>query len=104
MAAGGSAQRIVVGGNPRLTRDLPVTPSEARQMLGLSPRTRVALLATSPDRGHLELAELYCRTIDEIPELTGVVRLHPAEDPSVYASVSEWHPSIRFVDNDEAKP
>jgi hypothetical protein len=102
LAAGESAQRIVVGGNPRLTRDLPATPSEARQVLGLSRSGRVAVLATSPDRGHLELAELYCRTIEAIPEMTGVVRLHPAEDRSLYASVAERYPGIRFMENDEA--
>ncbi len=99
LAAGEPPERIVVGGCPRLTRDLSCSRQEARTRLGIEPNARVALLATSPDRGHLTLAEQFCASVESTPGVLGMVRLHPAESRLTYAKVAERHPLVRFMEN-----
>ncbi len=101
LSAGERAEKIVVGGCPRLTRGLPDS-SAAREKLDLAPEAQVALLATSPDRGYLQLAELFCSTLEGMTGFTGIVRLHPAEDRACYAEVARRHPGVRFMENAEA--
>ncbi len=102
LAAGEPPERIVVGGCPRLSRDLSYSGPEARIRLGLGPNARVALLATSPDRGRLSLAEQFCTAVEAVPDIIGMVRLHPAESMLVYAEVAARHPRVRFMENTEA--
>lgn len=101
LSAGERTDKIVVGGCPRLTRDLP-TPSEAREKLGLAPEGGVVMLATSPDRGYLQLAELFCHALQEMSDFAGIVRLHPSERRTIYAEVAQRHPRVRFMENSEA--
>ncbi len=101
LSAGEAPEKIVVGGCPRLTRDLG-TRAVAGEKLGVRPEAQVALLATSPDRGYLELAELFCRTLEHMPDFDGIVRLHPSENKAVYARVAGRYPAIRFMENQEA--
>lgn len=96
VAAGEDMERIVVGGCPRLTRDLPVTAAQARHRLQLTDSPTI-LLATSPDRGAADLAETFCQALDSMPHVTALVRLHPAETVVDYAAVSKRHPRVRFM-------
>jgi hypothetical protein len=102
LAAGVPARTIKIGGCPRLSRDIGFAQVEARERLGLDPKARIVLLATSPDRGFLELAELFCRGLHATPDLLGVVRLHPAETKAAYTQVAERYPGVRFMENSEA--
>ncbi len=102
LSAGEAPEKIVIGGCPRLTRDLGVPAAVARERMGLGPGASVVLLATSPDRGYLELAELFCRSLDGMADLTGIIRLHPTENVSVYAQVARRYPKVRFMENREA--
>ncbi len=98
-AAGEPLEKIIIGGCPRLTRELPLDSAAARLRLGLPPDKPPVLLATSPDRDHLNLAEMFATALEHVPAATGVVRLHPAETLSDYAEVARRHPQIRFMDS-----
>jgi hypothetical protein len=101
LRAGNPPDSIAVGGCPRLNRDLAVTPAAAKTKLGIEATAPVVLLATSPDRGYLQLAEGFCEAIDSTPGLVGVVRLHPAETMATYAGPAGKHPGVRFMENAE---
>ena len=104
LAAGESAEKIVVGGCPRLTRDLPVTLAQGREALGLPADRPVALLGTAPlgVRHCLALAEMFCEAVGRLPGVSGVVRLHPSETLDAYQPVVRRWPAIRFCANGDA--
>jgi hypothetical protein len=100
--AGEPPSKLSVAGCPRLTRDLPSPSVEGRRCLGLEHDGPVALLATSPEGARFELAEMFCTAMEQLPDLAGVVRLHPSEDLSSYATVIARHPAVSFVENGRA--
>jgi hypothetical protein len=102
LAAGEPAGKVVVGGCPRITRELALAAADAKARLGIEAGLPLALLATSPDRGYLQLAEAFCRGVEAMPEITGVVRLHPAESMAAYAEVAARHRGVKFMRNREA--
>jgi hypothetical protein len=101
LAVGEPPEKLVVTGCPRLSRELSAGREEARVKLALDPARRVAMFATSPGPGGLELAELFCTAIDSVGYCQGLVRLHPSERIALYAQVMRRHTRIRFVENAE---
>jgi hypothetical protein len=97
--AGEASSRVTVAGCPRLRRDLPSPTSEGRRALGIDHDGPVAMLATSPQSIRLELADAFCSAIEQLPGMSGVVRLHPSEDLASYQTIIARHPAVSFVEN-----
>jgi hypothetical protein len=102
VGAGEAPSRVAVAGCPRLSRDLPSPSLEGRRRLGIDHDGPVAMLATSPERYRLALAEAFCTAIEQLPGMSGVVRLHPSEDLTSYAAMIARHPTVSFVENSRA--
>jgi hypothetical protein len=60
------------------------------------------MLATSPESIRFELAETFCGAIEQLPVMSGVVRLHPSENLASYQPMIARHPSVSFVENKRA--
>jgi glycosyltransferase involved in cell wall biosynthesis len=104
LAEGESPEKLLVTGCPRLTRDLAMTPADARTKLGLASGKPVVMLGTTPisDRQCREMAEVFCLAADRLQDISAVVRLHPSERLSTYAPVACRHPDVRFLKNSDA--
>ncbi len=100
--AGEASSRVTVAGCPRLSRDLPSPSPEGRRRLGVDHDGPVAMLATAPESIRFELAEAFCRAIEQLPGMSGVVRLHPSEDLASYQTMIARHPTVSFVENRRA--
>ena len=100
--AGEASSRVTVAGCPRLRRDLPSPSPEVRRRLGIDGDGPVAMLATSPESYRFALAEAFCTAIEQLPALSGIVRLHPSEDLSSYETLIARHPTVSFVENRRA--
>lgn len=100
--AGEAPSRVTVAGCPRLSRELPSPSLEGRRRLGIAHDGPVAMLATSPESTRFELAEAFCRAIEQLPGISGVVRLHPSEDLASYQTMIARHPTVSFVENKRA--
>ena len=100
--AGAEPGRVIIAGCPRLTRELPLSQRQARSQLGLDPDRPVVTLATAPYRIDLrqQLAEAFCKAIQQVKGCTGVVRLHSSERMEHYAEVASRFPDIRFMRNE----
>jgi hypothetical protein len=100
--AGEAPSKVLVAGCPRLSRDLPSPSLEGRRRLGIENDGAVALLATSPESIRFELAEAFCKAIEQLQGVSGIVRLHPSEDLAAYQTMIARHPTVSFVDNGSA--
>jgi hypothetical protein len=102
-ALGVSAERLLLAGNPRLSRQLSATREEALARAGFPPGKPVVLLASNPIRAELrrEFATTFCEAVAGNVSFTPAVRLHPSEALEFYAPERERYPSVRFMANDE---
>ena len=100
--AGEAPSRVTVAGCPRLNRDLPSPSLEGRRRLGIDHDGPVAMLATSPESNRFALADAFCTAIEQLPGMSGVVRLHPSEDLTSYQTIIVSHPTVSFVENGRA--
>ncbi len=101
LRCGVSPERIVLGGCPRLDRQLTVTTSQARAKLGLDATKPVVMLATAPyaELDRTRLVEIFAGCIERLLDTTGIVRLHPSEKLDDYGKLAAAHPAIRFFEN-----
>jgi hypothetical protein len=104
LAEGEPPEKLVVAGCPRLTRDLTVTRADARRKLGLAVEMPVVLFGTTMigEQARLDMADLFCAALENIDDVSGVVRLHPADRLDVYTSVARRYPNVRFSANGDA--
>jgi len=102
LAAGVSPEKMMIGGCPRLSRDLTATAVEARRKLALDAAVPVVMFGTSAESQSIELAESFCAAIESTSTVSGLVRLHPSENPRSYAAVAESYPRVHFSANAEA--
>ena len=102
--AGEDPQRILVGGCPRITQTLPVTPAEARAKLGLDFDQPAVMLGTAPYRPDLCIAEAetFCRAMGNVGGASAFVRIHPSQTLEFYKPISARYPGVRFCDNTAA--
>ncbi len=102
LAAGLAPQRAMIGGCPRLTRELGLAPAEARAAMNLDPHKPVVLHATVNYRLHrLQLTESFCRCATGQDAFQAVVRLHPVETKAEYAELAAKYPEVRFTASGE---
>ena len=92
----------MIGGCPRLTRELDLAPAAARAAMGLDPHKPVVLHATVNYRQHrLRLTESFCRSAAGQDAFQAVVRLHPVETKAEYAELAAKYPEVRFTASGE---
>ena len=99
MDAGEAPSTVVIAGCPRLDRELPNRSIGGQRRLGIEHDGPVAMLATSPESIRFDLAEAFCKAIERLPGMSGVVRLHPSEALSSYQTMIARHPTVSFVEN-----
>ena len=99
--AGQDPATLVIGGCPRLTRDLPAEPSEVRSRLKIDPSQRVVMLGTSPVQPAQRrlLAAWFCEAVSGLNGVAGIVRLHPSENLGFYSEIARDYPQVTFMDN-----
>jgi hypothetical protein len=102
IAAGEPPEKILIGGCPRLTRDLSATAAQGRMKLSLDPQKPVVMYATNPELQRLELTESFCTAVEKLDFISGVVRLHPSEKLATYGTIIQQHPSVRFFESSVA--
>ncbi len=102
--AGEDPARLLATGCPRLTRELAADGMAVRQRLELDSRRPVVVLGTSPlvEQERLQIGEMFCKAIELLPAVAGLVRLHPAESLAAYADLACRYPAVRFLDNRQA--
>ena len=102
MEHGVDQDQLVVTGCQGITRTLGVKQDSARMEIGAPVDKPVILLATSPikleDRKHY--ASVFCAAMSRLPEMTAIVRLHPAENMAQYQEVIDKFPKVTFLAND----
>jgi hypothetical protein len=103
IAEGESPTKLVVTGCPRLTRELAMTPAEARTKLGLPTDRPVVLFgSTMVNKSvRLAMAELFCLAAEKTGDISAIVRLHPSEQLDVYEPVTRRFPGVRFFLNSD---
>jgi hypothetical protein len=102
VAAGLDPSRAVIGGCPRLTRALPLSPQEARLRLGFAAEKPLVLLGTALFRHfRLKLAETFCRAVRDQDKFSAMVRLHPSETLDAYAELIARYPGVRFTSSQD---
>jgi hypothetical protein len=101
IAVGVDPAKLLLGGCPRLTRELATTPAEGRGKLGLPPDQPLVLLGTSPvsPAEREALARLFCEAENHLKGVSFLVRLHPSEKLEDYAGVMRDYPAVRFCAN-----
>jgi hypothetical protein len=98
VAAGLDPSRALIGGCPRLTRELPLSSQQARGRLGFAPEKPLVLFATLLFRNfRLKLAETFCRAVRDQDKFSAMVRLHPSETLDAYAELIARYPGVRFT-------
>lgn len=101
LAHGVADQQLVVTGCQALLRELEVKRDSARLKIGLALDKPAVLLATSPikleDRKKYTL--VFCAAMSKLPELSAIVRLHPAENIAEYQNLVDEFPKVMFLSN-----
>jgi hypothetical protein len=104
LTEGEDPAKLLLGGCPRLTRDLAVTQADGRKSLGLEIDKPAVMLATGPcePRFCLEFAECFCLAARRSETYSAFVRLHPSEKLESYAELIRRYPNVRFTSNADA--
>ena len=104
LAEGEDPAKVLVAGCPRITRDLAVTQADARRKLGLAIEKPVVLLGTTMvnEDERRGMAELFCTAVEAVKGVSGIVRLHPAEQLDTYEPVIKRHPHFPFFKNGDS--
>ena len=90
--------RTILGGCPRLTRDLPLPAGQARAKLGLDPDKPLVMFATATyQQVRDKLAQAFCEAVCGEAAFSAVVRLHPVETLQTYAELIARFPQVKFL-------
>jgi hypothetical protein len=102
IAEGLEPSRAIIGGCPRLTRELAASPTAARAKVGLAPEKPVVMLGTNPipDDCCQRLAATFCEALHDQDAVSAVVRLHPVEKLEAYSELISRFPGVKFLGND----
>jgi len=102
IAAGERSEKILIGGCPRFSRDLPVVANNNLMKLSLNREIPVVMYATHIERQNFDLVESFCKAVENLDFLLGIVRLHPSENIVNYRAIIEKHPGVKFFENQAA--
>jgi hypothetical protein len=92
---------LVITGCHSISRTLDVKQDVARLGIGLPLDKPVVLLATSPIKleDRLKYAQVFCIAMSRLPDMSAIVRLHPAESVDEYKELVNEHPNVKFFSN-----
>jgi hypothetical protein len=95
---GTPAERLVITGCQRLTRESSISKAEARSRIGVASERPVVLLASSPIDldGRRACAQMFCEALAQERGMAAVVRLHPSEKAAFYAREASRFPTVMF--------
>ncbi len=102
ISAGEPAQKIFIGGCPRLSRNLSATPAVSRMKLLLDPLKPAVMYTATNDEQNMKLVESFCQALEKLDFVSGFVRLHPAEKLSLYSDMIDKHPTVKFFESNIA--
>jgi len=103
--AGASPERLVVTGYLRAGLTERADAGDVRRRLGLAPQADVVVLATTnalPPAERLRFARVFCEALAGHPEVAAVIRLHPRDQPQIYAELARRNRCLRVVDDSHA--
>lgn len=99
LSAGEPAEKIIIGGCPRFSRDTPAVADNNVMKASLNQQKPVVLFGSNIDRQNYELVESFCIAVENMEYLVGAVRLHPSEKLASYGAMIERHPQVIFFEN-----
>lgn len=85
------AEKMIVTGNTKLTRDLVIDDSTVRKKINLLPDKRKTLVLFTNNIDpvlQLQLAQSFINFCKGNPLVRGMIKLHPLESPDNYSSIS----------------
>jgi hypothetical protein len=98
---GVSPDQLPITGCQSVSRTAGISQAETRLKFGVPVERRVVLLATNPleweERRKYTLA--FCNAVSRLPEISAIVRLHPAEDILEYREIIAAFPEVIFLPN-----
>lgn len=94
-------ESLVITGCQSISRTLDVKQDAARLKIGLLADKPVVLLATNPIqlKDRLKYALAFCTAMSKLPEMSAIVRLHPAENITEYQELVDRFPQVLFLSN-----
>lgn len=101
MEHGVNQEQLIVTGCQSISRTIEAKNDSARLKIGLALDKPVVLLATSPIKleDRKNYAVVFCTAMSRLPEITAIVRLHPAENITEYQDIINKFPNIKFLSN-----
>lgn len=98
---GANKDQLIVTGCQAISRDLEMKQDKARSIMGLDLIQPVVLLATNPIRleDRLKYTLEFCIAMSKLPEMSAIVRLHPAESIAEYQELVGMFPQVIFLSN-----
>jgi hypothetical protein len=101
IAYGVNQDQLVITGCQATSRLLGAEKNSACLKVGLPGDKPVVLLATSPIKleDRKKYTSIFCAAMSNLPEVSAVVRLHPAENIAEYQQVIDKFPSVAFFSN-----
>ncbi len=100
--AGESPEKVIICGCPKLTREFLVTKEDSRIKLLLDPLKPVVMYGATNEQEDLDYVDSFCRAVDMLNSVSGLVRLHPVSKLSSYKVLIDRHPKVKFIESDFA--
>ncbi len=101
MAFGTNQEQLIVTGCHSMTRAIEIKQDAARLKIGLPVNLPVVLLATSPIKleDRKKYTSAFCVAMTNLPGLSAIIRLHPAENIADYRALVDEFPKVKFLPN-----
>lgn len=99
---GANPDRLIVSGATQLSdQTIEIDRKELLNKLDVHEDQKIVILATNPinDEDRLSLISIFCDAVDQLPQIKGIVRLHPSEDIEFYKNFRDSFPEILFDKN-----
>ena len=97
--AGESSDKIIIGGCPRMSRNIFSHRENSRNKLSLDLMKPVVMFVATNEKHNLEFVKLFCHAIEMLGYVSGIVRLHPVEKLASYSAIIDQHHLVKFVEN-----
>ena len=98
---GASSEQLVITGCQGLTRGMATSKASGFSSAMLPVGKTAVLLATSPIEleERIAYASVFCDAMSKIPEISVIIKLHPAETVVEYQKLVNLYPNVFFMSN-----
>ncbi len=98
---GASSEQLVITGCQGLTRGMAASKTSGFSSAMLPVGKTAVLLATSPIEleERIAYASAFCDAMSKMPEITAIIKLHPAETVAEYQELVNLYPNVFFMSN-----